>query len=384
MTVTAPRPFLLLLAGLLALAPPAAACPGDCDGDGAVAVNELLTGVNIALGSELLVRCHGLDTDGDATVGVSELLAAVNAALDGCGTPRPTATATATPPTTATPTATASATPGNRPPVTATPFVYRGSAGMPIALPLGVTDPEGGPLACAAEPLEPGMTLGADAVLRWTPSDTQRGPFTVPFTCTDGDEPPAGVSGALSLHVAAADACATPTCDPAGGCTFALPPADQRCCDGAVVQRVAEVTPECPHGRVLEIGRNLDGFGPLRNCDRLRLLVRAQANAELTFHIRVSCVNPLNRVTVSARLETTARGLTVDAESPVFLPVQAVDGYYERRNVRFPVLVPGPFFDLDDAEANLTVTVRDADGASVSRSVRLTLTTRGSVRDIPD
>jgi hypothetical protein len=76
--------------------------------------------------------------------------------------------------------------------------------------------------------------------------------------------------------------------------------------------------------------------------------------------------------------------VAVNAESPVFLPVQPTDGLYERRNVRFPVLSAGPYFDLDDAEANLTVTVRDADGVSVSRSVRLLLHTRATPADIAD
>ena len=365
---------LAAIAVLLCLTPPLAAfaCPGDCAGDGDVTVAELLTGVNIALGSAALEGCPAFDTGADGRVDVAELLAAVNAALRGC--PSPIATPTITP----------TATPANRPPTTATPFVYRGFAGQAIALPLGAVDPEGEPLQCGAADLPEGMTLDPDQVLRWTPADDQLGPRDVPFTCSDAGEPPAAVSGALTLHVAADDACAMPVCDPATGCSATLPPSTETCCAGARVTRVAEVTPECPHGRVLEIGRNLDGFGPLRNCDRLRLLTSAQSSAQLVFHIRVSCLNPLNRVTVTARLDTASRGLAVNIQSSVFLPAQPTDGFYERRNVRFPVLSDGPYFDLDDAEANLTVTVRDADGASVSRSLRLLLHTRATPADIPD
>lgn len=59
-------------------------CPGDCDGDGAVRVNELLTGVNIALDPTAFGLCPSFDADGDVSVEIGELVAAVNAALTGC------------------------------------------------------------------------------------------------------------------------------------------------------------------------------------------------------------------------------------------------------------------------------------------------------------
>lgn len=57
-------------------------CPGDCDGDDAVTVNELILGVNMAGGSG--GTCPALDGDGNHTITVSELVQAVNAALNGC------------------------------------------------------------------------------------------------------------------------------------------------------------------------------------------------------------------------------------------------------------------------------------------------------------
>jgi hypothetical protein len=59
-------------------------CPGDCDGNGTVAINELIRGVNIALGSTPLDDCPVFDTGGDGAVAINELIAAVNAALNGC------------------------------------------------------------------------------------------------------------------------------------------------------------------------------------------------------------------------------------------------------------------------------------------------------------
>ena len=92
-TRRAPGLWLLLpLLPLLAALAPAAAraqscadfCAGDCDGNGIVAVDELVTGVSVALGSASLDACAPGDRDGDARVTVDELLAAVGGALGGC------------------------------------------------------------------------------------------------------------------------------------------------------------------------------------------------------------------------------------------------------------------------------------------------------------
>ena len=65
----------------------AAGCAGDCNDDGEVKVNELITGVNIVLGSETLDRCASLDGTGDGQIAINELIAAVGASLDGCPEP---------------------------------------------------------------------------------------------------------------------------------------------------------------------------------------------------------------------------------------------------------------------------------------------------------
>src|SRR5258706_10742895 len=69
-----------LLIGTRALA----TCSGDCAGDGEVTVDELIVGVNIALGTGSLSQCTSLDSSGDGEVTVDELIAAVNQALTGC------------------------------------------------------------------------------------------------------------------------------------------------------------------------------------------------------------------------------------------------------------------------------------------------------------
>jgi len=61
-----------------------AACSGDCNIDGTVTVDELITGVNIALSARPVGVCPSFDTDDDGLVTVEELIAGVNSALNGC------------------------------------------------------------------------------------------------------------------------------------------------------------------------------------------------------------------------------------------------------------------------------------------------------------
>jgi hypothetical protein len=59
-------------------------CIGDCLGGGSVTIDELLTMVNIALGTEPLSACLVGDTNHDGSISIDEILVAVNSALDGC------------------------------------------------------------------------------------------------------------------------------------------------------------------------------------------------------------------------------------------------------------------------------------------------------------
>ena len=60
-------------------------CAGDCDGSQTVAINELLTLVNIALGTGTGPACIAGDANRDGMVEMGELVMAVNKALTGCG-----------------------------------------------------------------------------------------------------------------------------------------------------------------------------------------------------------------------------------------------------------------------------------------------------------
>ena len=56
-------------------------CVGDCDGSKTVTIDELVKGVNIALGEAALTECDAFDTE---SVTVDKLVRAVGNALTGC------------------------------------------------------------------------------------------------------------------------------------------------------------------------------------------------------------------------------------------------------------------------------------------------------------
>lgn len=66
---------------------PPPACSGDCDEDGMVAVNELVFGLGVSLGSLPVSDCPLLDADENERVSVDELVRSVAASLNGCPAP---------------------------------------------------------------------------------------------------------------------------------------------------------------------------------------------------------------------------------------------------------------------------------------------------------
>lgn len=59
-------------------------CAGDCNGDGAVTVDELLIAVNIALGLAPVSQCQSIDANSDGEITVTQIILATNRALNGC------------------------------------------------------------------------------------------------------------------------------------------------------------------------------------------------------------------------------------------------------------------------------------------------------------
>jgi len=60
-------------------------CTGDCDGNGQVVINELVSAVNIGLERAPVETCPAIDANGDDDATIDELISAVNNALNGCG-----------------------------------------------------------------------------------------------------------------------------------------------------------------------------------------------------------------------------------------------------------------------------------------------------------
>lgn len=126
--------------------PVAATCVGDCNLDQQVTVDELITMINVALGTAGVGSCVAGDGNHDGDITVDEIISAVAHALSGCpleptpsATAPPTDTPGATPPPTATPENTATA--------TATPGVNLGSAsghaGDTVGVPITLSDSGG-------------------------------------------------------------------------------------------------------------------------------------------------------------------------------------------------------------------------------------------------
>ncbi len=59
-------------------------CIGDCDSSGTVTIDEIIRGINIALGTASLDLCEAFDRNADALVTIDEILAGVEASLSGC------------------------------------------------------------------------------------------------------------------------------------------------------------------------------------------------------------------------------------------------------------------------------------------------------------
>ena len=367
-----------------------AACSGDCNGDGMVTVDELLRGVNSALGNQPTSECPSFDRSGDGVITVDEIILGVKLALDGCPqTPMPSRTSvpsvtaisspTPTPTTTASPTTTPAV---NHAPVLPGLGVYHAYPGFDVRLAIGGSDPDGDRLSYSAPSLPDGAELDpALGVIAWTPRPDQLGPQYVPFTCADDGAPRLTAQGLIVFEVSHVDACTTPVCDPALGCRASLPAISESCCTGPPQVRVAEPLADCPQGRVLFVGRNNTGFGRLQNCDQLRVINFLQTGASVRFHVEARCVDTAQPAMVHARLETQSR-LLFDLEQAVILEPSS-DGYARKVPVVFPVTAPGPFFDFEGAEAQLSVTLTDADGAVVQERLRLVLTF-DALDDLPE
>ncbi|MEO8601290.1 MAG: hypothetical protein ABI629_01805 [bacterium] len=184
-------------------------CAGDCNSDGAVGINELISGVNIALGSAAVATCPSFDINADGSVAINELIAAVNNALSGC----PSSGGTATPSPTPTPTA-----PTSGPTATATPTrpVSASCGNGQTEANAGETCDDGGraegpgdacPANCRIATCQPsGEQITADVVFDTDPSDLLVAGLTLFVRYPDGTvDVPGSNSDSAVLGAVASD-----------------------------------------------------------------------------------------------------------------------------------------------------------------------------------
>ncbi len=111
----------------------------------------------------------------------------------------------------------------------------------------------------------------------------------------------------------------------------------------------------------------------MQNCDRLRIENSAQSSARARFSVEARCLRTNAPLSLTARLRTANR-VVFDGTFPRVILSQRADGYAQRIAVVLDVIGPGPFFEFEGAEADLEVTLTDADGNAVSDHLRLVLT----------
>ena len=81
-------------------------CAGDCNLDGAVAIDEIITGIGIGSRAMPVDRCYAADRDRSGAIAIDEIVSSVASSIHGCAaleappTPLPTASPTASPTTT--------------------------------------------------------------------------------------------------------------------------------------------------------------------------------------------------------------------------------------------------------------------------------------------
>ncbi|MCX8073930.1 MAG: Ig domain-containing protein [Candidatus Binatia bacterium] len=342
-------------------------CVGDCNGDGEVTVDEVVRGVNVALGGLELTICPAFDRDGDAVVAIDEIVAAVGFLLNGCP-------AIASPPLTRTATPTPTATPiPNRPPSLTPAVWYRAYVGYPVRLVLGASDPDGDALRCSATGLPSGARMDeTTATIEWVPEPFSAGQHDVTVECRD---PVGHATGArVVFSVAEVTSCAEPVCDPAVGCSRELVSLAAPCCPVASSVELAVPDLPCPAGRAVWVSEDIDGgFRPLHDCDLKYVRNNAQAAAEVRFKFRARCFSLDDRILLTARMETRERTPVIDDRYRVRF-YEAGPDLVESRTVQFEVRPPAPFFDMQDAEANLVVTLTDGRLQTHTESLRLRLT----------
>ena len=268
----------------------AQSCPGDCNGNHVVAIDELIRGVRIALGELELSACPPFDTNSSESVSISELVSAVNAALRGCpvthtptdtptSTITPTATVTLTPTHTATPTFTATVTSTSTSTATATA----------TATPTPTSPPPDLEVIVNPDPVRPGDVLSIEIIVS-NPS-----PFDLLNVSIEADVPN-DVENFSSLLAGAATCVGGATgaaCEPGDRLTWIL--GTVRAHEAVVVSlapRIKSGGAAPAPGTSIEAEATLLVAGQQRDHDVASVLVEAAAPLELAVREDVDPIAP--------------------------------------------------------------------------------------------
>lgn len=353
------RGGLVLLALTLSFTSSAAAlqCVGDCGLDGSVTVDEIVIGLGIALGQGDLGSCAPFDRSRDNAVTVDEILAAVDAALNGC-TP-------------------------NQTPETADLPSYRTYPGQQVRVTIPGSDADGDHLRFDSTTLPLGATLDSGTgVLSWDPTAADVGVYALTYTVSDDGIPSLSASGGFELRVAALEQCVELDCDPGVGCVAIPVDIGTLCCTGEEPIRVAEPLGECPDGAIIVAGRNEEGFGQLRNCDEVPVVSLGQGGTRVTMHFAARCIFSAEGANLRIQMYNDEFTLVNRTSRLNFRPVD--NGYAAVFNISSTI--DDSLFEprlLEGAEQQLYVSVQDANGLLVERTLRIRTTLQGR-DDLPD
>lgn len=212
--------------------------------------------------------------------------------------------------------------------------------------------------------------------LRWAPNPSQVGFHVLRVTGCLSEAPESCAVWEGFIAVQSEPRCRVANCRTEQGCDFLPRPLSESCCGPTP----AEPDPSevallpCPAGKQLLVGKNLvEGFGILSDCQRFRVINFGQIGATVRLNFAVRCLDVSAPLTLAARMTTAQREL-FDASRVVLQFTPGENGFAERRGVAFPVRGPGPFFEFEDAEAELSVRATDIRGETAETTLRLILT----------
>jgi hypothetical protein len=202
---------LTVILGLAVTLAGAQVCPGDCNGDGEVTVDEIVLLTSVSVGTASAEACQAGNLNGDDAITIDEIIAAVDKALNGCpATPTATATGegtsspTAAPTDSPTPADTATPSPSLSATATATPSGPPGTPTRTATSTRSATPSRSAtPTATGTRTRTPSVTPTPTHTATAPPTGTPSATVTATWTATATPDPNAPFVAVLSASCAA-------------------------------------------------------------------------------------------------------------------------------------------------------------------------------------